>query len=151
MRTCACKVCCAQPGDLERILEVERECVEAPHWSKAIWGALLAEGVRRVCLVAEKGGVVAGFVVVGVAGNLAELESVVVRAEARRCGIGKGLCEAGMGWVRERGAASMELEVRASNTAALALYRELGFREQGRRRGYYREPVDDAVLLGVAL
>jgi ribosomal-protein-alanine N-acetyltransferase len=61
------------------------------------------------------------------------------------------LCLAGMEWARGVGAWAMELEVRASSEAARGLYRALGFVEQGRRRGYYREPVEDAVLMGVGL
>ena len=45
----------------------------------------------------------------------------------------------------------MILEARASNLAALELYRQLGFAEAGRRRGYYREPAEDAVLMHLKL
>jgi ribosomal-protein-alanine N-acetyltransferase len=49
------------------------------------------------------------------------------------------------------GAQSMQLEVRSASVAALALYRSLGFVEQGRRTRYYRDPEDDAVLMAIAL
>jgi ribosomal-protein-alanine N-acetyltransferase len=57
-----------------------------------------------------------------------------------------------MAWSREREAAQViELEVRASSMSALALYSSLGFTEQGRRRGYYRDPIEDAVLMSAPL
>ncbi len=56
-----------------------------------------------------------------------------------------------MQWVCESGAEAMQLEVRASNGAAIGLYQRLGFVEQGRRKGYYSAPAEDAVLMGVAM
>ena len=70
---------------------------------------------------------------------------------ARRNGIGKALCQQVMDWSRYAGANELELEVRASSDGALALYRSLGFVEQGRRREYYRNPTEDAVLMAVPL
>jgi ribosomal-protein-alanine N-acetyltransferase len=49
------------------------------------------------------------------------------------------------------GARGMELEVRAASVGALELYRSLGFAERGRRRRYYREPIEDAVLMTAEL
>jgi ribosomal-protein-alanine N-acetyltransferase len=53
--------------------------------------------------------------------------------------------------VRRLGGTKMLLEVRASNGAALRLYERLGFSQTGRRRGYYADPVEDAVLLSLQL
>jgi ribosomal-protein-alanine N-acetyltransferase len=50
-----------------------------------------------------------------------------------------------------RGAGEILLEVREGNEAALGLYGSLGFREEGRRKGYYGEPVEDAVLMRMKL
>ena len=80
-------------------------------------------------------------------GAIGELETIAVRPELRRGGVGRALCMAMIAWMREVGAESVELEVRASSVGALALYRSLGFVEQGRRRGYYAAPAEDAVLM----
>lgn len=141
----------AMAEDLEGLLGVARGCVEAPGWSETIWREVLEEKLTRVCLVAEREGTVVGFVVVGVAAGVAQLESAAVAAVLRRQGMGRALCRAGMAWARDAGAASMELEVRAGSTGARALYVALGFQEQGRRRGYYRGPMEDAVLMGSVL
>jgi ribosomal-protein-alanine N-acetyltransferase len=83
--------------------------------------------------------------------GIGELESVAVEAGARRGGVGKALCEAVAAWCRELGAAGLELEVRVGNQAAIELYAGIGFVAVGRRRGYYSEPVEDAVLMRLEL
>lgn len=139
--------------DLAGILTVERATAEAPHWSEAVWSGVLgaSEPVERGVFVAVSKDCVVGFVVVGLVAGVAELESVAVATDARRRGLGRGLCLQAIEWAQRAGATSMELEVRASSAAARALYASLGFREQGRRAKYYRDPVDDAVLMSVVL
>jgi len=105
----------------------------------------------RASFVAEGDGEILGFAVASRAGELAELESVVVSESARRKGIGKALCQQVMDWSRNAGASELELEVRASSGGALELYRSLGFVEQTRRREYYRNPTEDAVLMAAKL
>jgi [ribosomal protein S18]-alanine N-acetyltransferase len=145
----------ASPADLEAVLGIEQACEEAPHWSHASWLEALSEEVEtspaRASFVAEGNSGIIGFAVFSCAAELAELESIAVSKPARGQGIGKALCRQGMDWSRNLGAAGIELEVRASSEGALALYRSLGFVEQGRRRGYYRNPAEDAVLMAAAL
>lgn len=141
----------SMPCDLPAVRSLAQQCQEAPRWSDAAWEEVFAAGDgRRVCLVAETASGIAGFAVAHRAVEPAELESVAVAPEMRRLGIGRALCEAAMSWCGERMAA-MELEVRASSEGALTLYTALGFREQGRRRSYYSDPVDDAVLMSARL
>jgi ribosomal-protein-alanine N-acetyltransferase len=56
-----------------------------------------------------------------------------------------------MEWCREQGAGVVELEVRAGSVGAIGLYEGLGFVATGRRRGYYKEPVEDALLMQMEL
>jgi len=79
--------------------------------------------------------------------RIAELESVVVSASARRSGIGRALCRAVLDWCRTNGASEVVLEVRASSAAAVALYASLGFTTTARRPCYYQDPADDALLM----
>ena len=145
----------ASPADLESILVIEEACEDAPHWSQASWLEALSEEQRtepaRACFVAQRNYEIIGFAVIGCIGKLAELESLAVAVAARRQGIGRALCRHGKDWSRSRGAGTIELEVRASNHGALALYSSLGFVEQGRRRRYYCHPTEDAVLMSAAL
>ena len=144
----------ASPADLDAILAIEQACADAPHWSRAVWlAALSGERGRelvRASFVAEGNEEIFGFAVASRAGQMAELESVAVTPSARRRGIGKKLCQQVMDWSRN-GASELELEVRVSSDGALALYRSLGFVEQARRREYYRNPTEDAVLMAARL
>lgn len=96
----------------------------------------------------------AGFALFRVAADEAELLTVSVVPEARRAGLGRalvGACEAG---ARQAGARRMFLEVGAGNAPARALYDGAGYREVGRRRGYYQRPDgnrDDALVLAKPL
>ena len=145
----------ASPNDLDAILEIAQACAEAPRWSHAQWLAALIPNQNtapmRAVFAAEGNGGILGFAVASRAGELAELESVAVSQSARRKGIGKALCLEVMDWSRNAGASELELEVRASSDGALKLYRSLGFVEQARRRQYYRNPTEDAVLMAARL
>jgi ribosomal-protein-alanine N-acetyltransferase len=107
--------------------------------------------VRRCFFVAETEGRLVGFAVGKVVGSdgkgVAELESVAVEAAARRGGVGRALCGAVADWCRGEGVATLELEVRSGSAGAIALYSGLGFVVVGRRVRYYREPVEDALLM----
>jgi [ribosomal protein S18]-alanine N-acetyltransferase len=153
-----CLVRAAEVGDLVGVVEMERGIVGAPHWTEGEYAAILrADGgaVRRCLLVAEADGGLVGFAVGKVIGlgadSVAELESVVVRPEARRGGVARALCAGVEDWCRELGARALELEVREGNEGAIGLYYGLGFGVVGRRRGYYSEPVEDAVLMRMEL
>lgn len=150
--------------DLDEILVLERAVAEAPHWSREEYAALGGSesdgAVSRCVLVAEGVGDegvmrLVGFAVgkfVGMDGQSAgELESVVVAEAARRTGVGRALCQGVLEWCRQRGAAAVELEVRSRNIPARRLYSSVGFQEEGLRRGYYRDPADDAVLMRLAI
>jgi ribosomal-protein-alanine N-acetyltransferase len=143
-------------GDLAGVIALDRGAAEASHWAEADYAAMLDEGaggVRRCLLVAESAGELVGFAVGKVVRgeSSAELESVAVRGDARRGGVGRALCGAVAEWCRGQGAAALALEVRAASAGAIALYAGLGFASVGRRRGYYREPMDDALLMRLDL
>jgi ribosomal-protein-alanine N-acetyltransferase len=148
----------AAVGDLGAVVEMERGIAGAPHWVEGEYAAILrADGgvVKRCLLVAEAAGGLMGFAVGKLIGlgaeSVAELESVAVRPEARRGGVARALCAGVAEWSRELGAGGLELEVREGNVGAIALYRALGFGEVGRRRGYYSDPTEDAVLMRMEL
>jgi [ribosomal protein S18]-alanine N-acetyltransferase len=145
----------AEGGDLDEILKLQSRCTQVLNWSEVLWQHLLQDAVTNVGLrcvwVAVTEREVVGFAVLGGAAGFAELEMVLVAADMREQGIGRALCRYAMRWAAERGAATVELEVRASNRAAVALYESLGFARQGVRRDYYREPVEDAVLMACVL
>lgn len=138
----------ATEKDLPVLLTIQHGAPTAPQWNEELWRALFSpEASRRAIWVAEDAELMRGFVVMHLAAGIAEIESLAVDGAWRRCGIGRMLYECSVQWAREHQAAVVELEVRESNAAAIGLYRSLGFAEQGRRRAYYHEPVEDAVLM----
>jgi ribosomal-protein-alanine N-acetyltransferase len=146
--------------ELAQVVLLERETATAPHWAWADYAPLLegnasAGSLRRCLYVAAEGRVISGFAVgkaVGTGRDVeAELESVVVRPEMRRQGLGSALCRAVIDWARHEGATAIGLEVRAASAGALRLYGGLGFVAVGRRPGYYHDPADDAVAMRCGL
>jgi [ribosomal protein S18]-alanine N-acetyltransferase len=101
--------------------------------------------------VAERGGVVAGYVVAHSAADEGEILNLGVAAAHRRHGVGRALVEQILQVLAARGVRMVYLEVRASNAAARRLYESLGFGEVMRRARYYRRPVEDAVILRAAI
>ena len=149
-----------QPGDLDSVLLIAAASPEAPRWPPSAWAAYLAPAgpdatLLRAAFVAAEGSGVLGFVCVTLLldgqENRAELDSMAVHPGARRHGLGSALFRAAAAWSAAHGARRLSLEVRASNTTAIALYRRLGLREEGRRPRYYADPDEDALLLGTAV
>ena len=147
----------AVAGDITRVVELDLEIDTVPHWRTTDYLSALPivghakeiDGVRRCFFVAEVDSAVVGFAVAKVTTSeaLAELESVGVIDRARRLGIGRALCDAVIEWSTRMGAAELALEVRSQSAGPIAMYQALGFEPVGRRPGYYREPVDDAVVM----
>jgi ribosomal-protein-alanine N-acetyltransferase len=150
----SCQLRRALLTDLEKILALERSSPEAPRWGEAVWRGIFAPETivpMRTAFVAECCERIVGFIVASCLGDVAELESVVVAEEERRQGIGRALCTQVLTWAQGQPADVMELEVRVESAGAQALYRSLGFVEQRRRAQYYRDPVDDAVVMALEL
>ena len=156
MRVEGFRVRVAEAADVVGVVALERGIAEAPHLAEAEYAAMVdpdkaGGAVRRCFFVAEAEGRLLGFAVGKVIGSngegVGELESVAVRASARRGGVGRALCAAVADWCRGQGVRALELEVRAGSAGAIALYSGVGFVVAGRRAGYYREPVEDAVLM----
>ncbi|MGB8535390.1 MAG: GNAT family N-acetyltransferase [Acidobacteriaceae bacterium] len=143
--------------DLDTVLVLAADSLEAPHWNRRDYQQIiLAEASDRLLrcgLIADNGGKVAGFAVASWLRQepAAEVEGLFVELNCRRHGVGSALIAACMAWAAKAGASAVRLEVRASNTAAHALYRRYGFSTAGVRRAYYSAPVEDALLLQAPL
>jgi ribosomal-protein-alanine N-acetyltransferase len=143
--------------DLDDVLVLAAESLEAPHWNRRDYEQILlaepSDLLLRCGLVADNGGKVAGFAVASWLRQeaAAEVEGLFVDLDCRRQGVGSALIAACMAWAAKAGASTVRLEVRASNTAAHALYRRHGFSTAGVRRAYYSSPVEDALVLQAPL
>ena len=135
----------ATPADVPAMLALDRAAPAAAHWSEAEYRRLYAKDTAHVTLVIEQD-YVCGFIVAHHVGPEWEIENVVVREALRRSGLGKRLVVELLALACTRGAQSIFLEVRESNGPARAFYSKTGFVEIGRRRSYYRDPEEDALL-----
>ena len=139
----------ATRDDVPRVAEIERASFSDP-WTPGAFRSA-AEEERLLFLVAEHEGTVVGYSVSWCVADQAELANLAVDGDVRGAGIGGQLLDAAIAAAREAGCESMHLEVRESNEAARALYASRGFAEVGRRRRYYRAPVEDALVLRASI
>lgn len=133
--------------EAEALVALQQDSPGAAAWSAADYESLLSADTT-VCLLAEDedNDEPVGFVLARLAADEMEILNLAVASTQRRRGLGRRLVAEALGRGRTRGVEKCWLEVRASNQAALAFYRTLGFRQQSRRRAYYRDPVEDAVV-----
>ncbi len=145
-------------SDLPAVVEIERASFADP-WSHESFARSI-EPQRMRFLVAEEGATAApvgmnasgearilGYVVALLLFEEAEIANLAVAPWARRRGVGGLLLDGMAADLQRAGVRSLYLDVRESNAGARALYASRSFLEVGRRRGYYRHPTEDALLL----
>ena len=128
-----------------QVAELEKICFADPWSEKSIASEL--ENPLSYWLVALDEDRVVGYVGSQTVLGETDMMNVAVRPEYRRQGIAEALILALIEQLRRRKSHCLTLEVRDSNTSARALYGKLGFLEIGRRRNYYRNPREDALIL----
>lgn len=137
----------ATVADLPAMMAVEKHAATAAHWSAEQYEALFrASDPGRVALIMQEESGVQGFVIARVVGEDSEIENIAIAGPARRRGLGTRLLGELLDLAKAQGAAAAFLEVRESNQAARALYEKWAFLESGRRRRYYKDPEEDAIL-----
>ncbi len=137
----------AGPGDLEAIVSIEAASFRRP-WSAETFASLLDRPDADV-LAATLDEAVVGYAVLTVRAGDAELANLAVGRGHRRRGVASALIKGCLKILEDGRARRILLAVRASNGVAAALYRGFGFREIGRHPAYYRDPAEDAVILGL--
>lgn len=137
----------AVASDIHRVAEIEAESFSDP-WSLASFRSLVSAGLVWFRVAADDAtGEVVGYILVWFAADEAELANIAVAPAMRGQRVGAALLDEALRAARARGTVHMYLEVRDSNARARELYASRGFEEVGRRRGYYRRPVEDALIL----
>jgi ribosomal-protein-alanine N-acetyltransferase len=136
------------PSDVPAMLGILGECPEAASWSA---DSLLQVASTGLAWIAHQSEDACGFLIGQIAADEFEILNLAVALRHRRHGIASKLVEVALEFSRVAGISRAYLEVRASNTPAISLYRRHGFAECGRRPRYYRSPEEDAILLSVNL
>ena len=131
--------------DLEQVMEIEEELFSVP-WTREGFFTFLTRDDSMFLVVEEK------EKILGYCGLLMVLDegdvlNVAVRKDRQREGIGNFLMESLIRLSGQLGISMIHLEVRKGNETAIRLYERLGFERDGIRKGYYTDPVEDAVLM----
>ena len=131
---------------VSQVAELEKQCFSDPWSEKSVASEL--ENPLSLWLVALEGDTVAGYVGSPTVMGETDMMNVAVSPAYRRRGIARELIQALLRELARQGSHRLTLEVRASNAPARALYESLGFAQVGRRPNYYRNPKEDALILG---
>ena len=127
------------------IARLEQLCFHDPWSEHAIASEL--ENRLSLWLVALEGDSVVGYVGSQTVLGWTDMMNLAVHPDCRRQGIAQALVEELVRLLKQAGNECLTLEVRASNEPAKTLYYKLGFQEVGRRKNYYRNPKEDALIL----
>jgi ribosomal-protein-alanine acetyltransferase len=135
----------AELSDRLAAFNLARQAPTASQWTVEQYRSVIAEGVM---LVAERENKICGFIAAQSLAGAWEIENVVVAKENLRQGVASQLLSEIMRRARAARILKVILEVRESNVAAQSLYEKMGFRRQGTRAAYYRDPPEAAILYG---
>jgi len=140
--------------DLEAVLSIERTSFPNPWPASTFLGEIQNRSISHAYVaVAASGGreAVIAYVIFWLIADEAQLNNIAIHPDYRRQGVGEWLMKRTLDMVRDLGGNFVILEVRSSNQSAQGLYRKLGFFEIGRRRSYYFNPEEDALVMGLGL
>ena len=150
METCQDKakirVRIAKSSDLDDIYELDVQTFAMPRSKEALSYDIL-ENDNAFVIVAEYEGEFAGYADIWTVLDEADLNSIAVRVDFRRKGIGDAIMLAMTEMLSANGVATINLEVRVSNMPAIKLYKKYGFNECGVRPGYYLDNGEDALIM----
>jgi ribosomal-protein-alanine acetyltransferase len=156
----------ATSSDIAALIGLERACAGAAHWTEQQYRhalhpqpgdperlAIVVDALSRAPSDASHKATaeIGGFLVARHLTPEWELENIVVDPTERRNGLGMRLIQALLVKARETNSEAVFLEVRESNAAARSLYEKAGFELTGRRKAYYANPAEDAVLYRLLL
>ncbi|MFO0705551.1 MAG: ribosomal protein S18-alanine N-acetyltransferase [Nitrospira sp.] len=139
----------ATPGELDDLVRLEEACFSAP-WTRKMLEAELTGNPFAHFLVARDtagSGRIVGYLCYWIVFEEVRLMNLAVAADKRRQGVAAALVDRALRTGAAHTATRAVLEVRASNQAAIALYRRFGFAQVSTRHKYYSNPVEDAVLM----
>lgn len=132
-------------GDIQAVAQLEERIFSAPWSEKSFRDAALSPDNCYLVAVCRED--IVGYCGLWCSYDCADLCNLAVSEEFRQRKLGSSLLAQGMMQAREKGVRQVLLEVRKSNTPAIALYSKSGFQKIGIRPGYYSRPTEDGVLM----
>lgn len=137
-------------SDLDQVLDIERASFPTP-WTRAAFCYEIEQNKVARCTVLRGRRGIVGYLCLWEIGHEIHITNLAVHPEWRRRGVARRLLAAALAEGIARGVTLAFLEVRPSNTRALALYESLGFQVIGRRNGYYFDTGEDALVMEARL
>jgi ribosomal-protein-alanine N-acetyltransferase len=134
--------------DIPTVVELDQKSFSLP-WPERSFRFELTDNPASRCWVAEVDGRIVGMIVVWLIVDEAHVATLATHPDFRRQGIAKKLLSHALRYLIDEGAQSSFLEVRESNIAAQEMYRQFGYQESGRRRRYYKDNDEDAILMNL--
>ena len=131
--------------EIPAVAALDQELFSKESWSEADFAASLTDPTRFFW-VAMEGETLLGFCGLSQSFEQGDILNIGVCPKERGKGIGGKLLQKAIETFKEQGGKDLFLEVRASNTAAKALYEKFGFLQIGIRKGYYQQPAEDGLF-----
>ncbi|MGI6091924.1 MAG: ribosomal protein S18-alanine N-acetyltransferase [Negativicutes bacterium] len=131
--------------DIDAVLEVERQSFDTP-WSREAFENEVDNDLAYYLILVNENRVI-GYGGMWIIVDEAHITNIALLPAYREKGLGKRLLSAMISLAKDKGARSMTLEVRVSNTPAKKLYDSFGFEECGLRQGYYTDNNEDALIM----
>ena len=125
--------------------ELEKLCFADP-WSAKSLELLTNEGIG-VGMICRKDGIICAYGGMLVAVDEGQITNIATHPDFRRMGYGRAVVEALIKYAKNNRLESVSLEVRESNKAAIALYTDLGFKVEGKRKDFYTKPTESALVM----
>ena len=135
-----------RPGDLDEVVAIERASFGMP-WSRGAFLYEIEQNRVARCWVLRDGDTVVAYLCLWEIGEELHVTNIAVHPSLRRRGLARQLLSAILEDGRTRRLRSVTLEVRPTNDEARTLYESFGFRVVGRRKGYYYDTGEDALIM----
>ena len=132
--------------DIPAVIELDSLSFTLP-WPERSFRFELTDNPASRCWVVEQDGKVLGMIVAWMLVDEAHIATIATHPEYRRHGIARKLLMYALRYMSKEGAVTSFLEVRESNSAAQEMYRKFGYEEVGRRKRYYKDTNEDAILM----
>ena len=139
----------AEDADIPTIAVLEKLCFSLPWSETALSDTLHSPHAKLFC--AEMNDTVMAYGGVYLLGEDADITNIATHPDHRRHGAASAVLRSLIAFVKEHGGRFLHLEVRASNSAAIALYEQFGFSVDGIRKNYYKNPTENAILMTLSL
>ena len=138
----------ARPEDIESLVAIDRSSPQP--WTASAFENELRNAPPTLFALRHGGGVI-GFVVTRIHAKEMDIVNLGVAEEHRRLGFGRTVLRLLLERARREGVERVFLEVRESNRKAVGLYLGFGFEETQRRKTFYKDPVEDALLMSLKI